>query len=348
MKRSFFQKFLSHALFVCFHVFMLGLVLPWAFSEPNTMTVLLGGVGGFIAWMYGAIKHYGYIKKDFRALNLLVVLLAGASLFGCSKVPAGNVGVKVYLLGGDKGVESEELGVGRYWIGWNEELYLFPTFTQNYVWTQDKTEGSEEDESIRFQSQSGLSIGADVGISYHIQPVDVHKVFQKYRRGIEEITDVFLRNMVRDAFVAEASTRDVEDIYGEGKQVFLESVEHRVRSQVDSIGISVERIYLVGDLRLPPQVTAALEQKLVANQRASQRENEIREAKAEAQKKIEEARGYAESTLLKAEAEAKALRLRRQELNALIVQYEGIQRWDGKLPQFTGGGSVPMIQIPQR
>lgn len=67
--------------------------------------------------------------KRFKLIML--VGLAMASLVSCSKVPSGHVGVKVYLLGGSKGVESEQLGVGRYWIGWNEELYLFPTFTQN-------------------------------------------------------------------------------------------------------------------------------------------------------------------------------------------------------------------------
>lgn len=33
----------------------------------------------------------------------------------------------------------------------------------------------------------------------------------------DEITDVYLRNMVRDAFVTVASTRAVEDVYGSGK-----------------------------------------------------------------------------------------------------------------------------------
>ncbi|TON47649.1 transposase, partial [Vibrio parahaemolyticus] len=66
---------------------------------------------------------------------------------GCSKITAGHVGIKVNLLGGDKGVQAEEVGVGRYWVGVNEELYSFPTFSQNYVWTASETEGSENDES---------------------------------------------------------------------------------------------------------------------------------------------------------------------------------------------------------
>ena len=49
--------------------------------------------------------------------KLLLIVLAGFLLVGLNactvkKVTAGNVGVKVYLLGGEKGVESEEVGVG--------------------------------------------------------------------------------------------------------------------------------------------------------------------------------------------------------------------------------------------
>ena len=94
----------------------------------------------------------------------MLIVLATA----CSKVPAGYVGVKVNLYGTSKGVQAEELAVGRYWIGMNEELYTFPTFTQNYVWTRSSTEGSPNDESISFQTNEGVVVNTDVGISYHI------------------------------------------------------------------------------------------------------------------------------------------------------------------------------------
>ncbi len=77
--------------------------------------------------------------------KILCSLMIMATCVGCSKVPAGNVGIKVYLLGKSKGVDTEELPVGRYWIGINEELYKFPTFTQNYVWTKNINEGSIND-----------------------------------------------------------------------------------------------------------------------------------------------------------------------------------------------------------
>lgn len=76
-----------------------------------------------------------------------------------------------------------------------------------------------------------------------------------------------------------------------------------------------------------------------------QRENELRTAKAEAAKRIAEARGIAESTLIKAEAQAKANRLLNSSITNTLVDYERTKRWDGKLPQITGGGTIPMINL---
>lgn len=283
------------------------------------------------------------IKSLIVAL-LMACLLLGLSGCNLEKVPSGYVGVKVYLLGGSKGVDNEEVGVGRYWLGINEDLYLFPTFTQNYVWTQAADEGSPEDESITFQTKEGMSVGADVGISYHIDPEKVSIIFQKYRKGVEEITDIFLRNMVRDAFVKAASKRPVEDVYGEGKAELVEAVIANVKAQTDPIGIVLEGIYLIGDMRLPPAVIQALNAKIGATQKAQQRENEIREAEAEAKKVIAAANGDAEAIKLRAQAEADANRIVSASITPELVRYEQVKKWDGALSKITGG-ATPLISM---
>lgn len=278
--------------------------------------------------------------KRIASIFLLALV---AALAGCDRVPAGHVGVKVYLLGGDKGVESEELGVGRYWIGFNEELYLFPTFSQNHVWAK----AEDRDESLSFQTVEGMSVSADVGVTYSIAPDKVSSIFQKYRKGVDEITDVYLRNMVRDALVTVASTRRVDNVYGAGKAEMMKAVEQIVRDQVGPLGINVERVYWVGNLTLPPQVTSALNAKIQATQMAEQRRNEIDQAKAEAQKARETAQGEADAKLIVAEAEAAAIRLKADALrtNSDVASLNAIDKWDGKLPTYMGDGPVPFLQI---
>jgi regulator of protease activity HflC (stomatin/prohibitin superfamily) len=286
----------------------------------------------------------------------ITAALALSSLTGCEKVPAGNVGVKVYLLGSSKGVDVEELTPGRYWIGINEELYLFPTFQQNYTWTyewvDDNNDGKRDqdevaDESIAFQTKEGLGVSADIGISYTVDPTKVSVLFQKYRKGIDEITDLYLRNMVRDTFVKVAGSRSIEDVYGAGKEALLKEVEDRVRTEVAPFGIIVEKLYWAGSPRLPQTVVASINAKIEATQKAQQRENEIQQTKAEAEKQIEAARGEAESRLINAKAEADAIRIKGEALaeNPKLVELSAIEKWNGVLPTITGG-AVPFVNVP--
>ena len=271
--------------------------------------------------------------------KLLVVFGLMWFMAGCDSVPVGNVGIIVHKLGGTKGVDSEEVGVGRYWLGLNDELFTFPTYSQNESWVGK--------EAITFQTKEGLSVEADIGITYSIKADKVSTVFQKYRKGISEISDIYLRNMVRDALVKEASTRPIESVYGEGKADLIEDVEALVRSQVEEIGIVVEKINWMGDLRLPSTVVEAINAKIGATQKAAQRENEVAQAKAEADKAIETARGEAQSMLAIAKAEAEAIRMKGDALkdNPKLAELTAIEKWDGQLPNYMLGNSTPFINI---
>lgn len=282
------------------------------------------------------------MKRTYRFLALALVVLLAA----CSKVPAGNVGVKFNLYGSDKGVQMQELQPGRYWIGWNEELYTFPTFTQTYTWQRT----DQRDESLSFGTVEGLSVNADVGITYHIVPDKVAKLFQTYRKGVDEITDTYLRNMVRDSLVKQASTIGIESVYGRGKADLIDAVERDVKSQVAGIGIEVEKVYWIGDLRLPQNVTNAINAKIQATQMAEQRKNEVAQAQAEADKEVAVAQGKAKSQLALAEAEAKAIELRGAALrnNPAVAELNAIDKWNGALPVYQLGGATPFIQIPAR
>lgn len=268
--------------------------------------------------------------------KLIFALLFVASLANCSKVPAGYVGVKVYLLGGEKGVDNEILGTGRYWIGMNEELFLFPTFKVNHVWSDEDSEG------MSFQTKEGLSVSADVGITYTVDPTKVSTLFQSYRKGIDEITSIYLRSYVRDSLNRVASGYSVEDTYGVKKSEILDKALIEIKKDVESKGILIEKLYWVGNIRLPEKVTAALNAKIEATQMAQQRENEVAQAKAEADKKIAEARGDSES-----------LRLRAMSLTSTNLEFERLQvqrilaeKWNGELPTtMVPGQTVPFLNV---
>lgn len=275
--------------------------------------------------------------KFKKVITMIVIGSAVLSLTSCSKVPAGYRGVKVNLYGSDKGVAEQSLGVGRYYIGWNSELYLFPTFLQNYSW--------KGEQAITMQTSEGLSISTDAGITYSIHPDNVVKVFQKYRLGIEEITNTFLHNMVRDAMNEVASTMTVEQIYGAQKEVFIKKVNEIVKREAAVNGIEVDKIYLVGSFNLPQTVINSINSKIQASQNAMKVENEVATARAEAQKTIVNAEARGKQILINAESQAKANKVLAESLTTEFVQYQAILKWNGELPRMTGSNAVPFINV---
>jgi regulator of protease activity HflC (stomatin/prohibitin superfamily) len=283
-------------------------------------------------------------RSIVMSLGLSLILLT-TLLTGCmQRVPAGNVGILVKLYGEEKGVETKEYGPGSYWPGWNEQWFLFPTFTQNEIWTKSVHEGKKLDESITFQSREGLEINSDFGLTYRIRPGRASAIFQKFRKGLDEVSDTYLRNQTRDALIAIASTMSVEDAYGPKKRELVEKAQKQLSESVGDM-FEIEKLTVVGSFRLPAPVLAALESKIAATQKAMMKENELREAEAEAKKVVAKARGDAEGRLALAEAEAKANYLVAKSLTPELVQWQALAKWNGALPQFTGGGAVPFINI---
>jgi regulator of protease activity HflC (stomatin/prohibitin superfamily) len=280
-----------------------------------------------------------------RNLTLIVLgLFVTLSLTGCwTNVPAGHEGVLINKVGSEKGIDLKTVTPGRYFLTINEELYLFPTFTQNYTWTREIIDGDPTNEEMTLQTKEGLEVTCDIGISYHIQQDKIAAIFQKYRKGVEEITDIYLRNMVRDALVAEASVLPVEAVYGAGKAELIARVQKQVTDQCKEIGIVVENIYLIGSFRLPQPVIEALNAKIGATQKSEQRENEIREATAAAEKVKVTAMGEAAAILTRAKAQADANKILAASITPEYVTYMMIQKWDGVLPKVSSGSGMNML-----
>lgn len=252
-------------------------------------------------------------------------------------ISPGYVGVVVDLFGDSKGVEQHELPVGMHWISPWKSVYEFPIFEQNHTW-----EGSNE--CFHFQTCEGMAVSAEVGITFHLNPSFIPVIFQKYRKGMEEITHIFIRNYIRDAIAKSASKMKIDELYGAGKEEFFDQVQEHVREDLKEIGIEISRIYLIGRFHFPQNVINALNAKIEAIQRAQQRENELREAEAEAKKHIAQAEGQAKCALLKAEAEAKANLILSQSITAELIKWQSVQKWNGELPNVTSG-AVPFIEV---
>ena len=291
------------------------------------------------------------MKKIVAFICALVIAafgFFGGWLYFMQTVEAGYVGVLVNLYA-DRGVQNEVVGTGRHFVSWNERLYAFPTFNQLYNY----------EEPFVFQTSDAMDVKAHVGVEYNVVPEKANVVFQKYRKGIEEITQVNIRQQISDALIRNASTMTIETLSAGGKNILMDKVLQNIRSTMEPIGIHIVRLSWTGELEYPKSVRDSINAKIDATQRALRIENEIASAKNEASKKIETAKGEAESIRLKAEAEAQAIAIRAAaEANAIkargeairnnpeVVNLEAIKQWNGKLPQIIlGEKTMPILQL---
>jgi regulator of protease activity HflC (stomatin/prohibitin superfamily) len=285
------------------------------------------------------LKRFPAEEKSFNILWSLVsifVILWGTLIFSSfSKVSPGEVGVIVNLFGSKKGVEEKELLVGYHFIKPWESLYKFPIFEQNHQWINE--------ESFSFQTSEGLTIKAGIGINFNLVPTKIHELFCKYRKGMDEITHLFIRNNIRDAINRASSRMKVEDLIGPKKEDFFDFIRKEVAIDLEPLGFNISRIFLIGSFDVPETVMKALNLKIEATQRAQQRENELREAEAEAKKQIAIAEGQAKSQLIKAQAESASNQLISKSVTAELVQWQSVQKWDGKLPSTLASHGVPFI-----
>src|SRR3954469_782808 len=97
-----------------------------------------------------------YIIIFVIALTMIIII---SSTY---RIKPGEVGISVNLLGVNKGIEEKELRVGLHFIAPWKSVYKFPIYEQNHQWIGD--------EGFNFQTAEGLSVHADIGINYNLEP----------------------------------------------------------------------------------------------------------------------------------------------------------------------------------
>jgi regulator of protease activity HflC (stomatin/prohibitin superfamily) len=282
-------------------------------------------------------------QKIGVTLTIMVFCLLG--IYGCDLIEPGHVGIKVNLYGEQKGVQNYTLRTGAVWYNrFSEQVYEFPTFMQNAVWTKDSDEGSPTDESVTFNSSEGAVVNTDIALSYQIDKTKVPEIFVELRQDADYITHTYMRGKVRDAINRIASTMKVTDIFGEGKQRLLLEAKKELDRELGHKGFVIDMIAFVGEMRVDTKVLESINMTISASQKAIEAQNKVVQSKAEADQKIEEARGEAESITLVAKAKADANKILTESLSQSLLNYEALQRWDGILPKVTGE-TIPFITI---
>ncbi|MGN6376323.1 MAG: SPFH domain-containing protein [Sphingomonas sp.] len=265
----------------------------------------------------------------------LIVAVAVVGLFSSfARVQPGNVGIRVNNVAG--GVSPHSLGVGWYFAPPGTHIYEYPVFTRTYTWTSSTTEQSPIDESFSFQDKNGLSLSADVAVSYHVDPTRASILFQRYRTSMDAIIAGPLRNAIRNAIVERAAQLGVEQIYGDHKAELIQTAQKRVQAFFAPVGLQIEQVYWAGNIVVPQRVLEQINAKIANEQAALAAQANVATATADAEARVAKAQGDAKAI----QVEAEAIRT-----NPEIVKMRAVEKWNGQLPTYSGSGPLPFLDL---
>lgn len=286
--------------------------------------------------------------------NALLVVVAMLALSACEKIEVGNVGIKINTTGDIRGVENAPVVSG--WVMYNmftQDVVEFPGTVQTVTYA--KGADGEPDNSINFASSEGLTINADVSLSYHIDPVKVPHLYARFRQeDLDIFAHSYLQRVVRDSLNEQASKITVYDIYGAGKSAFIEAARAFLADKIESDGIVIDQLTFTSAPRLPANVQTAINNQIAATQNAQVAQNRVAQITAEAAQKVAQAKGDAEakmmaakadadSVLLRAKAQAEANQLLQKSLTPALIESARVSKWDGKLPMFGDAKGTSII-----
>jgi regulator of protease activity HflC (stomatin/prohibitin superfamily) len=320
-------------------------VIAWLLSADSDVAVL-AGVALFGCVVAGGAVAGVWAWRRVAPLMLLVVLVAAG---GCTRVDPGYEGIKVDMLGGNRG-DANAIVTGRVWYNpYTYDIYTFPTFLQRVIWTAQEGEGNpENDESFTFRSKEGYAFNVDVGFGFQFLAGKTPLVFVKYRREAVDITNGPFRDVVREAFVQIGSQMEGLSILGGGMTQLNTAVTELVRKQLAEL-VSVEYVNVVGKPRVDERVDAAINAVIQATQQANEAQERVRMREAEARQAIAQANGQAEAMRINAIAKAEAIRIESEALRQFgssVLQMRAIEKWNGIMPLVAGDGAMPFITVP--
>lgn len=182
------------------------------------------------------------------------------------------------------------------------------------------------------------SVHTRIAINYHLNPTQVVNVF----KGIGPSTDIAADRIIipaaQEAVKAVTARFTAEELISRRTEV-RDAIGALLREKMQRHGLVLDEFAIV-NFAFSRSFSEAIEAKVKAEQEKLKAERDLQRIEVEAKQKVASAK-----------AEADALALQRQQVTAELLQLrkienerDAIRKWDGKLPQVTGG-TVPFIQV---
>ncbi|HET6578395.1 MAG TPA: prohibitin family protein [Gemmatimonadales bacterium] len=283
------------------------------------------------------IKRLARLAAVALGLLVLLVLLPTAMTY----INPGHVGIVIHRIGG--GVDPTPLSPGLHARNpLTTGIEEYPTFMQTLVLTRSGDRPGNDE--INVNSVEGQPLSLDVSMSFELDPTRVPALYSTFRTDIATIQHTYVKQAIRQSLQEVVGNEEIASIIGPKKAEVTGRVTTLLEDRLSGYGILVKQ-FTINELRAPPSVIEAINQKNVMQQQALTAQNELQKNTFQAQGDSIKAVGRAKAILAEAEAQSKANRLLSESITPTLVQYEMSKRWNGQMPQVSGA-AVPMIQLP--
>jgi regulator of protease activity HflC (stomatin/prohibitin superfamily) len=299
--------------------------IPTGRMPSRSINNPLRAFAGKVPWVVGAV----------------VLLLMVPSMF--VYINPGNVGIVIHKMGG--GVDRVPLGQGlhiRNPITTGVEEY--PIFMQTLVLTRGSGEGSTANDEINVNSVEGQPVSLDVSLSFELDPTKTPNLYTTFRTDIVSIQHGYVKQSIRQALQEVLGSEPIADMLGPKKAEVVNNTQQLIAQRLAPYGFVVKQ-FTINEVRAPTEVMAAINTKNVMQQQALTAQNELQKNMYNAQGDSIRASGRAKAILAEAQAQAEANRLLSASITPTLVQYEMTKKWNGQMPQVTGG-ATPLLQLP--
>jgi regulator of protease activity HflC (stomatin/prohibitin superfamily) len=176
-------------------------------------------------------------------------------------------------------------------------------------------------------------------MNFHVDPSFVNDLYQKVGLDFaDKVIDPAFNDFVKEV----VPTYPIGEILPKREEIRQRAMK-KLGDNLSRYHIIVDDIYFA-NIRFSPEYEGAIEAKQVAQQQVETQKQVLAQREIEAQQKVATAKGEAESILVVAQGQAKANDALSRSISPILVQYKGIEKWNGILPQVSGG-AVPFINL---
>jgi len=179
-------------------------------------------------------------------------------------------------------------------------------------------------------------VTSSVALNYHVIPDKANVVYQTL--GVE-FKERIIDPAIQEVMKAVSARYTAEELITKRAAV-SEAMRENLAERLLAYNIAVDAFSIVS-FSFSKVFTEAIEAKQTAEQLALKSKRDLERIKIEAEQKVTAARAEAESLRLqRANISQDLIELRKVEANL-----KAIEKWNGILPQVTGGGAVPFIGV---